>query len=158
MTSDQHILIASDHAGFALKLALKSATKKGLSKWSWIDLGPEDDSRVDYSDFAELLAQQILQGKATRGVLICGSGIGMCIAANRFRGIRAALVENPIAARLSREHNDSNILCLGSRFIAPEYAVEIAEVWLSTPFSGDPRHLQRLRKIDLLESAPKKKD
>ncbi len=147
MISSKKVLIASDHAGFALKAALQ----KLLPAWQWVDLGPADGSRVDYPDFAEKLGQKIVSGEAPRGILICGSGIGMCIAANKIAGIRAALVENPIAAKLSREHNDANVLCLGARFLAPEYAAEIAESWLSAPFSQDERHQNRLKKLRALE-------
>ena len=138
------ILIASDHAGFALK----SEIQRTLANWTWQDLGPLNDDRVDYPDFARAVALKIAAGEASRGILICGSGIGMSIAANRVRGIRAAVVENPVAARLSREHNDANILCLGSRFLAAEYGAEIVQVWLETPFSQGPRHLARIQKID----------
>ena len=110
---------------------------------------------MDYPDFAAELATRITRGEASRGILICGSGIGMSIAANKIAGIRAALVENPIAARLSREHNDANVLCLGARFVAPEYAAEIARAWLKTPFSRRPRrrrHAARVEKIAKIES------
>lgn len=146
------VLIASDHAG----IELKSAIQKALSEWSWEDLGPLNSGRVDYPDFAEQLAQKIsnesLNGNQLMGVLICGSGIGMSIAANKIPGIRAAVVENPVSARLSREHNNANVLCLGSRFIAPEYGAEIVKTWLETPFSEDQRHLGRLQKITELEN------
>jgi ribose 5-phosphate isomerase B len=141
------ILIASDHAGIELKAAIQKAVKDV----TWKDLGPVGTGRVDYPDFAKLLAEEISAGRADRGVLICGSGIGMSIAANKVPGIRAAVVENPVAARLSREHNDANVLCLGSRFIAPEYGAEIVETWLNTKFSGDERHQNRIRKIAELE-------
>jgi len=149
MRSDPIILIASDHAGVELKSQLITR----LAAWEWEDLGPaiQDPSRVDYPDYAEKLTQKITSGQASRGILICGSGIGMSIAANKAKGIRAALVENPIAARLSREHNDSNVLCLGSRFLAPEYAAEIAEEWLKANFSQDARHQARINKIAVLE-------
>jgi len=149
MRSDPIILIASDHAGVELKSQLITR----LAAWEWEDLGPaiQDPSRVDYPDYAEKLTQKITTGQARRGILICGSGIGMSIAANKAKGIRAALVENPIAARLSREHNDCNVLCLGSRFLAPEYAAEIAEVWLKANFSQDARHQARINKIAALE-------
>ncbi len=142
------ILIASDHAGFELKQAIKSL----LKQHTWIDLGPINGSdTVDYPDFAETLGRKIANGEAARGILICGSGIGMSIAANKISGIRAALVENPVSARLSREHNDANVLCLGSRFVAPAYGAEIAMTWLETPFSGAPRHCQRVEKIAALD-------
>ncbi len=141
------VLIASDHAGFALKAEIQ----KLLPEYSWLDLGPISDDRVDYPDFAEKLARKIASGESTRGILICGSGIGMSISANRLTSVRAALVENPVSARLSREHNDANVLCLGSRFVAPEYGAEIARVWLETPFSKDVRHQARIDKIDRID-------
>lgn len=147
------VLIASDHAGFALKAALLQQ----LPEIPWKDLGPADGARVDYPDFAALLARAISENpprpgdSAPLGILICGSGIGMCITANKFRNIRAALVNEPVSARLSREHNDANVLCLGSRFLAPEYAAEIVRTWLSTPFTQDPRHQARIDKISQIE-------
>jgi ribose 5-phosphate isomerase B len=146
-TDSQPVVIASDHAGVALKAAIQAQVKDVV----WRDLGPVGTDRVDYPDFAEKLSEEIESGRASRGVLICGSGIGMSISANKVHGIRAAVVENPVAARLSREHNDANVLCLGSRFLAPEYAAEIAEIWLRTPFSGDERHQKRIDKIKKLE-------
>lgn len=154
MPSDRPILIASDHAG----ILLKSELQKLLTEWTWIDLGPSNGIKVDYPDYAQLLAQNILDGKAQEGILICGTGVGMSIAANKIQGIRAALVDNPVLARLSREHNHANVLCLGSRLLAPEYAAEIIQVWLSTPFSQDSRHLQRLDKLRRLENSFQKKD
>jgi ribose 5-phosphate isomerase B len=141
------ILIASDHAGFELKQEIQ----KQLKNVNWLDLGPMNTDRVDYPDFAQTLGEKIALGEATQGILICGSGIGMCIAANKIAGIRAAVVENPVAARLSREHNDANVLCLGSRFIAAEYGAEIVRVWLETPFSNEERHTKRVQKIRKLE-------
>lgn len=148
MTDPRKVLIASDHAG----AELKSAIIRLLRDYSWQDLGPStEQGRVDYPDYAEELSRGILKGHAARGVLICGSGIGMCITANKFPGIRAALVENPTAARLAREHNDSNVLCLGARFLAPEYAAEIVRIWLVTEFSSEGRHQARVQKISALE-------
>jgi ribose 5-phosphate isomerase B len=141
------VLIASDHVGVELKVAIKSA----LSARAWIDLGPTDSAKVDYPDYAASLAWRLLAGEAPHGVLICGSGIGMSIAANKARGIRAAVVENPVAARLSREHNDANVLCLGSRFVAPAYGVEIVRAWLEATFGGDDKHRKRLQKIAEME-------
>lgn len=152
MTSKKSILIASDHAGITLKAEIKGH----FSEWNWIDLGPLDSQSVDYPDYAEMLGNKLLAGEAERGILICGSGIGMSIAANKMEGIRAAVVENPIAARLSREHNDANVLCLGSRFVAPEYGVEIVQVWLTTAFSQSPKHLKRIQKVRQLESKTRK--
>ena len=151
MKSEKRVLIASDHAG----LALKTELIKNLPEWFWTDLGPIDSANVDYPDYAALLGTKLVNGEALKGILVCGSGIGMCISANKIAGIRAALVENPVAARLSREHNDTNVLCLGSRFIAPEYGTEIVRVWLETEFSGDERHVQRVQKIRALEEKRK---
>ena len=154
MAVPKNILIASDHAG----VELKAAIQKALPGWKWIDLGPLNASeRVDYPDYAEILGQKIAAGEAVQGILICGSGIGMCIAANKIPGIRAAVVENPVAARLSREHNDANVLCLGSRFIAAEYGADIAKTWLETPFSNEPRHQARVQKLSALDNKRKGK-
>jgi ribose 5-phosphate isomerase B len=146
-STSKRVLIAADHAG----VDLKTEIKKRLPAWEWEDLGPMDLNRVDYPDYAKLLATKIASGQAAQGVLICGSGIGMSIAANKVTGVRAALVENASSARLSREHNDANVLCLGSRFVAPEYAAEIVEAWLKTPFSGESRHQGRIQKISDIE-------
>lgn len=153
----QEILIASDHAGWALK----SQLIQSLSDLKWLDLGPMDLSKVDYPDYAqklcEALSEALLKGSAKEGILICGSGIGMSIAANKFPGIRAAVVENPVAARLAREHNHANVLCLGSRFVAPEYAVEIVQAWLNTSCSQDIRHLERIKKLQAIEQEIKRR-
>lgn len=144
------ILIASDHAGVRLKKRLVENLGK---TYTLQDLGPVSEDRVDYPDFAAKLAQEVGKDPATLGILICGSGIGMSIAANKFAGVRAAVVENPVGARLSREHNDANVLCLGARFLGEEYAEEIARVWLATPYSQDARHTARIAKITKSEKA-----
>ena len=145
------LFIASDHAGFALKAAIQ----KLLPGYDWQDIGPIDGKNsVDYPDMAAEVGKKIqAYGPGARGILICGSGIGMSISANKIAGIRAALVENPVSARLAREHNDSNVLCLGSRFVAPEYGAEIAKIWLETPFSEEPRHQGRIQKMSALEKS-----
>src|SRR5690606_34839896 len=117
----------------------------------WEDLGPADHSRVDYPDYAAKLAREISEGRADQGVLVCGSGIGMCIAANKFAGVRAAVVDHPSAARLAKEHNNANVLCLGARFTAPEYAKEIVEAWLNASFDANTRHAGRVEKINQLD-------
>jgi ribose 5-phosphate isomerase B len=147
MGSSERILIASDHAG----VLFKAQIIQQLPEWLWEDLGPSDTKSVDYPDYAHQVALKIASGLGHRGVLICGSGIGMSIAANKTPGVRAALAENPVSARLAREHNDANILCLGARLIAPEYGIEIARVWLTTPFNQSPKHIQRIKKITALE-------
>jgi ribose 5-phosphate isomerase B len=142
------LFIASDHAG----TELKSQLQKLLPQIVWEDLGPPPGQRVDYPDYAEALCQKLKSAPQAKGVLICGSGIGMSITANRFAHIRAALVENPVSARLAREHNDANVLCLGARFLAAEYASEIVETFLKTPYTNDPRHQGRLQKIQNLKT------
>jgi ribose 5-phosphate isomerase B len=116
----------------------------------WLDEGTTNDARVDYPDFAALVAQDVSGKKAQQGILICGSGIGMCIAANKFPGVRAAVAESKESARLSRAHNDANVLCIGARLLEPAYAKDILHVWLNTQFEGG-RHVDRILKIEKLE-------
>ena len=142
------ILIASDHGGFALKENLKTyLKKKGLSVK---DLGAFSSERCDYPEFAYELARQIGQGRFKKGILICKSGIGNSIVANRVPGVRAALCNNVKVARLSREHNDSNVLVLGSIFVKPLLAKQITAAWLKTEFQGG-RHQRRLNQIKEIE-------
>lgn len=139
------LLIASDHAGWALKERLKALLeRRGLP---YVDLGPADEGSVDYPDYAHKVAHAIRRGEADRGVLVCGSGQGMAITANRHRGIRAALATDEETARLAREHNDANVLALGGRVVPADRAERILEAWLDTPFSGG-RHARRVAKID----------
>jgi ribose 5-phosphate isomerase B len=135
------VYIASDHAGFDLKEQFKT---KFLAV-DWIDLGPTDSSRVDYPDFADRLVHDVVKTR-NFGLLICGSGQGMAIRANRHPQIRAALCWNEDIAKLSREHNDCNILCLGSRFTSPELGIKILDVFLKTKFEGG-RHSARVDKL-----------
>lgn len=146
MSRKQTVLIASDHAGFELKELLK----KMLTEVEWVDEGPHSADRTDYPDYAEKVAAKIASGAIKQGVLVCGSGIGMCIAANKFAGVRGAVVESEQTARLSRQHNDANVLCLGARILTPEYAKSIVQSWLNTEFEGG-RHSDRIRKISELE-------
>jgi ribose 5-phosphate isomerase B len=141
------LFLASDHAAFEFKARLKTHLKEYLFE----DLGCDSTQSVDYPDYAEILSKRVGENPLFRGILICGSGIGMSIAANKMPGIRAALVENPVSARLAREHNDANVLCLGARFLAPEYAAEIARVFLQTPASPDQRHTNRVKKLNALD-------
>lgn len=168
MKSKKNIIIAitSDHAGFDLKERLKGMLTAALAlahpensqQYEIQDFGPESRNRVDYPDYAEkcVLAMNGKPGAPDLGILICGSGIGMSIAANRFNHIRAAMVENPVSARLAREHNDANVLCLGSRFVAPEYALDIALAFLSAKFEKtdengqSSRHKERVAKLSSL--------
>ena len=138
------IYIASDHAGFSLKDFL--IHKSGFE---FIDLGPPKDSSTDYPDWAKGLVQKVLSDPEGKGILICGSGQGVCIQANRYKGIRAGLCHDLESARLTREHNDANICCLGSRFTPNEMALRIVEVFLKTPFDGGERHVRRVKKLDI---------
>lgn len=140
--------IGSDHAGYTLKEALSQSLCKFLSEDQLIDYGCSCVNQpVDYPVIAKALSLDVSNGKLDRGILICGSGIGVSMAANRIKGVRAALCHDLLSARLSRQHNDANVLCLGNWFVTPKMADEILNIWLNTPFEGQ-RHKER---IDLLD-------
>src|SRR6476620_6205968 len=146
MASDPHpMLIASDHAGFALKEALE-AELKSLG-YDVDDLGPATDASTDYADFAHPLAKRVSEGEADRGVLLCGTGLGMSYTANRYPHVRAAVAWTPEIATLAREHNDANVLVLPARFVGEEEGKAILKAWLETPFAGG-RHARRVAKIE----------
>lgn len=138
------VAIASDHAGFTLKSVL-SKHLEGIG-FEVLDLGTSDDVSVDYPDFGHALAKVVAEGQASAGVAICGTGIGISIAANRHRGVRAALVHNDFTARMSRQHNDANILALGARAVSSSTACGIVETFFSTQFEGG-RHASRIEKL-----------
>jgi ribose 5-phosphate isomerase B len=139
------LVMAADHGGFELKEKLKAVLDRlGVA---YRDAGAHSAEPVDYPDYARVVAQAVSRGEAERGLLVCGSGQGMAMAANRFRGVRAALPFDEETARLSREHNDANVLALGGRTLDHDRAARILEVWLATPFAGG-RHVARVRKID----------
>ncbi|HCP00466.1 MAG: ribose 5-phosphate isomerase B [Alphaproteobacteria bacterium] len=143
--SEGTIAIAADHAGFPLKEVLKAELEvHGLTV---CDLGTDSDSSVDYPDFGRALAEVVSGGDATRGIIICGTGIGISIAANRVAGVRAALCHDATSARLAREHNDANILALGARLIGPEVALDCLRVFLTTSYAGGERHDRRVGKL-----------
>jgi ribose 5-phosphate isomerase B len=142
------ISLGSDHAGFELKEDLRGYLAE--QKVEVIDLGVYNEEPVDYPDIGASVAQKVSRGEVDRGILICGSGIGMSIVANRFPGVRAALCHGLYTARISREHNDANLLILGGRLIGKGLAREILKVWLETGFQGG-RHQRRLEKIRALE-------
>ena len=138
------IFISSDHAGYKLKEAIKlHLTKKKLS---FQDMGPYNDNRVDYPDFAHKVARKVKSRKSNVGILVCGSGTGMNIAANKHKNIRAAQCFNLKSTKLSRLHNDANIITLGSRLITKKNALKFVSVFLNTKFDGG-RHLRRVKKI-----------
>ncbi len=143
------LAIAADHAGFELKQILLSTLAPTID---WVDLGPASADRVDYPDYAEKAAAAVLSGSVTGAVLICGSGIGMSIAANKVRGIRAAHSESVESAKLSKEHNNAQILCIGARLTPPQTASQMVTAWANTTFEGG-RHSDRINKITSLESA-----
>ena len=142
------IALGADHAGYELKEKLKSyLTGRGDAVE---DCGTASPESCDYPDFAHAVAARVASGTAERGILVCGSGVGMTIAANKTPGVRAANIGSEAAARLSREHNDLNVLALGARFIEEEQARKIVDAWLATPFAGG-RHQRRVDKITELE-------
>ncbi len=139
------IAIGCDHAAYALKETLKRfLDQRGIEV---IDMGTHGDASVDYPDFGAAVAAKVSTGEAARGILICGTGIGMSMVANRFPGVRAALCTGIYAAAMSRRHNDANILALGARVTGEGLALEIVRVWLETPFEGG-RHQMRIDKIE----------
>jgi ribose 5-phosphate isomerase B len=138
------VAIAADHAGVALKDVL--AGELAALGYRVVDLGTKGPDSVDYPDFARALAETVAGAKAWWGVLVCGSGIGMSIAANRNPGVRAALVHDALSARLSRQHNDANVIALGARLIGEDVAKDCVRVFFSTPFEGG-RHERRVAKL-----------
>jgi ribose 5-phosphate isomerase B len=142
------IAIGADHAGFAAKEEIKTVIK--ALGHAVIDEGTSSETSVDYPDFAEKVARAVASGEAERGVLICGTGIGMSIAANKVHGIRAAVVSDEKTAALSRQHNDANVFCAGSRILPVVKIAESLKVWLQTPFEGG-RHVNRVNKIGGIE-------
>ena len=139
------LAIASDHAGFEMKEHLKTVLQRlGVP---FEDLGTHTTDSVDYPDYARKVANALSAGRADRGVLVCGSGQGMAMAANRHRGVRAALAADEETARLSREHNDANVLAIGGRLVDRARAERILQIWLETPFAGG-RHAERVAKIE----------
>ena len=142
------VSIASDHAGFEEKALLVGYLEE--LGYDVIDRGPESDGRVDYPDYAEVVARDVAGGAADRGVLVCGTGIGMAVAANKVKGIRAANVTSPEFAQLAREHNDSNVVTVSGRFVTDEVNRAIVKTFLETEFAGG-RHAERVEKIMALE-------
>ncbi|HYG88287.1 MAG TPA: ribose 5-phosphate isomerase B [Azospirillum sp.] len=139
------VVLASDHAGYQLKAELKDLlVKRGYEA---LDLGANSPESVDYPDFADAVAAAIRDGRAQRGVLICGTGVGISMAANRHRHVRAALCTDGTTARLSREHNDANVLVLGARVVGAEVAKDCLTTFLDTPFEGGERHSRRVGKL-----------
>ena len=141
----EKILIASDHAGFELKEKLERALN--ALGYEVEDLGTDSTESTDYADYAHPLAQRVSDGEVKRGVLLCGTGLGMSYTANRHPHVRAAVAWNPEIAKLAREHNDANILVVPARFVSEQLGVDILKTWLDTPFEGG-RHSRRVEKIE----------
>ncbi len=145
------IALASDHAGLALKAALTEELR-GLG-FAVLDLGTETGASVDYPDYGYRMAAALADGKVKRGVIVCGSGIGISIAANRYAWVRAALCHDATGARLAREHNDANVIAFGERLIGVEVAKEALRVFMNTEFAGD-RHVRRVDKLGAPPAKP----
>ncbi|MGB9710240.1 MAG: ribose 5-phosphate isomerase B [Thermodesulfovibrio sp.] len=142
------VAIGSDHAGFELKETVSHMLKN--IGYEVVDMGTGSSCSVDYPDYAEAVAKAVSEGAVERGILICGTGIGMSIVANKFKNVRAALCNDLFTAKMSRLHNDANILCIGGRVVGKDLAMEIVNVWFNTSFEGG-RHIRRLEKINLIE-------
>ena len=139
------LAIASDHGGFMLKASLLAALQKDGHQVE--DLGTRSTESVDYPDFAHAMAKLVAEGKVERGILVCGSGVGMSITANKHRGVRAVVCSDTYSAKMSRQHNDANVLCLGERVVGPGLAWDIVSIWLKEqPEAG--RHATRREKIE----------
>ncbi|MGN0547631.1 MAG: ribose 5-phosphate isomerase B [Acutalibacteraceae bacterium] len=144
------IALGCDHAGFELKqFIIKHLEDRGIE---YKDYGTYSTDSVDYAVYAEKAARAVAGGECTLGLLFCGTGVGISMAANKVRGIRAACCSDMFSAEMTRRHNDANILCLGGRVVSPEKAVELVDVFLDTPFSGEDRHARRIAQITELEN------
>ena len=140
------IAIACDHGGFAYKQTIMQHLADRQIEFR--DFGTYTPDSRDYPDYAKPVARAVASGEYDKGILICGTGIGMSLAANKIRGIRAAVCGDAFSARATREHNDANILCMGARVISEAKALEITDIFLDTPFSGDERHIRCISKIE----------
>ena len=138
--------LGADHGGYEYKELLKAhLEKRGIL---YRDFGTFSPESCDYPDFAKQVCEAVVSGECENGILICGTGIGMSITANKFHGIRAAVCTEAFSAKATREHNDANVLCMGARVISQEKCVELADIFLDTPFSNDERHIRRISKIE----------
>ena len=144
------IAVASDHAGFSLKEEIVRFLKQ--EKVEVLDLGTHDTQPVDYPDVAKRIGSALIEERAKKGILICGSGVGASVAANKIRGIRAGLCHDTYSAHQGVEHDDMNILCLGARVVGVEVAKELVAAFLKATFSGDERHVRRLNKVKEIEA------
>lgn len=144
------IALGSDHAGFELKQAIIKHLEE--RKIEYKDYGPYSADSVDYAVYAEKTAEGVVGGECELGILCCGTGVGISIAANKVRGVRACCCSDKFSAEMTRLHNDANMLCLGGRVVTSEQAIELVDVFLDTPFSGEERHARRIAQITELEN------
>ncbi len=145
------VAVGADHAGFALKQAVAAhLAGRGVAV---LDLGTDSTDRVDYPDFGAAVARAVVSGRADLGVAVCGSGLGIAMAANKVPGCRAAPVNDVTSARLTRQHNDANVICLGERLVGPQVALDAVDAWLDAEFEGG-RHSGRVAKLDALHGEP----
>jgi len=142
------VVVGADHRGFEVRRQVIAVVQR--LGHEVVDLGTFSDEAVDYPDIAAEAARLVAEGKVDRGILICGTGVGMCITANKFAGVRAAPCHDDITARMSRSHNDANVLCLSADMLGKRLIERMVEIWLATPFEGG-RHLRRLEKIAAIE-------
>lgn len=143
------VAVGSDHAGFELKGTIAAhLAERGIEV---LDLGAHSTDRVDYPDFGAAVGRAVVSGRAELGIAVCGSGLGICMAANKIQGVRAATVHDVTSARLTRQHNDANVICLGERLIGPQVALDAVDAWLEASFEGG-RHAGRVDKLDALGS------
>src|SRR5690349_21446496 len=148
----KNIVLGADHRGFTLKDKLKNSL---MSKYKVIDVGTSSNDPVDYPDIAEAIAKEIQSGAAERGILICGSGVGACVAANKFKGIRAAICHDVFSAHQGVEDDDMNVLCLGGGIVGESLANEIIDSFLTAKFKPEERYIRRLEKVRKIEDSQK---
>lgn len=146
------VALSSDHAGFQLKEHLVGYLDPDT--YTVIDFGTLTEEAVDYPDFAEAVARAVADGRADRGIVVCGSGAGACIAANKVRGVRAMVAHDTYTAHQGVEHDDANVLCLGARVVGQNVAEELVDEFLAARFTGEERHLRRLNKVLAIEGSP----
>ena len=145
------LAIGCDHGGIDLKIEIvKHLEERGIE---FVDFGIKEYQSVNYPEIALPLAKAVASGECDRGILVCGTGIGMSMAANKVKGIRCALLSDVVSARLTREHNDTNMMAIGAGVVGQMLALEIADTWLGTEFSGEPRHQRRIDKLMAVEEA-----
>ena len=143
------IAIGADHGGYLLKVRIDDYLRS--NGYAVLDLGTHNQDPVDYPDFALAVGQTIIKGEADLGILICGSGVGVTVVANKIPGIRAGMGHDSFSARQGREDDNTNVLCLGARVVGVELALDLVRIWLNSSFSGAERHVRRLSKVDKIE-------